>query len=64
MAARQVRCPQCGGNALYAPENPWRPFCTERCKQIDLGCWASESYRIPVPADEADVGSDLPTNPA
>ena len=43
---RKVRCPQCGVDALWAPENPWRPFCSERCKQIDLGAWASESYRI------------------
>ena len=32
---RQVRCPNCGGDALWAPENPWRPFCSERCKQIE-----------------------------
>jgi endogenous inhibitor of DNA gyrase (YacG/DUF329 family) len=38
------------------PENPWRPFCSERCKQIDLGAWASESYRITgqVSDDEAE----------
>ncbi|MGB4225306.1 MAG: DNA gyrase inhibitor YacG, partial [Candidatus Dechloromonas phosphoritropha] len=47
-AVRKVRCPQCGGESIWAPENPWRPFCSERCKQIDLGCWASDSYRIPV----------------
>jgi endogenous inhibitor of DNA gyrase (YacG/DUF329 family) len=27
-------------------ENPWRPFCSERCKLLDLGAWASEKYRI------------------
>jgi len=27
--------------------NPSRPFCSERCKQIDLGSWISETYRIP-----------------
>ena len=48
MAARKVRCPQCGGESLWAPENPWRPFCSERCKLIDLGAWASEAYRVPV----------------
>jgi uncharacterized protein len=46
-----VPCPRCGAQALYAPENPWRPFCSERCRMIDLGAWASESYRVPVPAD-------------
>jgi endogenous inhibitor of DNA gyrase (YacG/DUF329 family) len=27
-------------------ENPWRPFCSERCKLIDLGAWASEEYKV------------------
>jgi len=30
----------------YSPENKWRPFCSERCKMIDLGAWAAEDYRI------------------
>jgi endogenous inhibitor of DNA gyrase (YacG/DUF329 family) len=29
-------------------ENPNRPFCSERCRMIDLGAWANEAYRIPV----------------
>ena len=41
-----VTCPQCGGDSLYAPSNPWRPFCSERCKKIDLGAWANEDYRM------------------
>ena len=63
---RQVRCPNCGGDALWAPENPWRPFCSERCKQIDLGAWASESYRITeqVSDDEAGApGLEFPDTP-
>jgi len=48
MVSTQVPCPHCGALAVFAPENPWRPFCSERCKMIDLGAWASESYRIPV----------------
>jgi endogenous inhibitor of DNA gyrase (YacG/DUF329 family) len=32
---------------LFAAENTWRPFCSERCRLIDLGNWASESYRVP-----------------
>lgn len=35
---RTVPCPTCGGPSLYGPANPFRPFCSERCKQIDLGC--------------------------
>ena len=43
---RTVPCPRCGGPSAYAPENKWRPFCSERCKIIDLGAWAAESYRV------------------
>lgn len=42
----EVTCPQCRRKAEYIG-NPFRPFCTERCKLIDLGQWASEKYRVP-----------------
>jgi len=45
---KQVKCPQCGRYCIYSPENPFRPFCSERCKLIDLGEWASGTYSIPV----------------
>lgn len=48
----EVKCPQCGTKTIFAPENPFRPFCSERCRLIDLGEWASGSYRIPIPEDE------------
>jgi endogenous inhibitor of DNA gyrase (YacG/DUF329 family) len=54
--ARTVPCPTCGGDSVYAPSNPYRPFCSERCKKRDLGAWASESFRVPSsapPEDEA-----------
>jgi uncharacterized protein len=60
---RKVRCPQCGGESLWAPENKWRPFCSERCKQIDLGAWASDSYRIPVQAEPSEFDGALPDQP-
>lgn len=44
----KVRCPQCGGESIWSVDNRYRPFCSERCKLIDLGAWASESYRVPV----------------
>ncbi|AGH96336.1 DNA gyrase inhibitor YacG [Pseudobdellovibrio exovorus] len=47
MQNKQIKCPQCGRFAFYSPENPFRPFCSERCKLIDLGQWASGSYSIP-----------------
>ena len=44
---RTVRCPACGGDSLYAQTNPFRPFCSQRCKNTDLGAWASEEFRVP-----------------
>lgn len=56
----EVKCPQCGRLTLYSPENAFRPFCSERCKLIDLGEWASEGYRIPVKSSSSDsLSSDL-----
>jgi uncharacterized protein len=54
MGARVVACPQCGKNVVWSSENRWRPFCSERCRLIDLGAWASESYRIPVVGNNKD----------
>lgn len=52
---RTVNCPTCGKPVVYAPESPWRPFCSERCKLIDFGAWANESFRIPaVENDDED----------
>ena len=56
-SARSVACPACGKAALFAPANPSRPFCCERCRLTDLGAWASEAYRIPAKPRE-DEGSD------
>ncbi|MES1981465.1 MAG: DNA gyrase inhibitor YacG [Pseudomonadota bacterium] len=49
-----VACPQCGKDVIWNNDNPYRPFCSERCKLIDLGQWATESYRIPVSGNSAD----------
>ncbi|MGN1056353.1 MAG: DNA gyrase inhibitor YacG, partial [Comamonas sp.] len=42
-----VQCPTCGGPSLFAPSNSSRPFCSQRCKAIDLGAWAAEEFRVP-----------------
>ena len=39
----KVKCPTCGKEIEYSSANPWRPFCSERCKLIDLGEWASDA---------------------
>lgn len=45
---RVINCPRCGKPLAWDTSNRYRPFCSERCKLIDLGAWANESYRIPV----------------
>ena len=55
---RIVRCPGCGGDSVYALSNPWRPFCSERCRGADLGAWSSEGYRVPVAPPAEDIADD------
>jgi endogenous inhibitor of DNA gyrase (YacG/DUF329 family) len=57
-----LKCPTCSKPAEWQ-DNPWRPFCSERCKLIDFGCWANEEYRVPglVVHTSTDVG-ELPGN--
>lgn len=57
--AIKVKCPTCGRLTEYSPENPWRPFCCERCKIIDLGAWADETYSIKGKPVEADDDIDI-----
>lgn len=49
-----VSCPRCGIPVEWVPGNRYRPFCSERCRMIDLGTWASEGYRVPVEKSDAD----------
>lgn len=58
---REIRCPACGRFTVYSPDNPYRPFCSARCKQIDLGAWASEQYRVAAVDDDADPNSTIET---
>ena len=57
---RQVACPNCSNLSEFSPANIFRPFCSERCKLIDLGQWANEGYKIPSakPIDANDEDSD------
>lgn len=57
MTVKVVACPTCGEDVAWRPENCWRPFCSERCKLIDLGEWATGKYKVPV-AEQEDF--DLP----
>lgn len=49
-----VDCPTCGAPVEWKAANTQRPFCSERCKLIDLGAWASEEHKIPVAPDAED----------
>lgn len=56
-----IRCPICRKETAWR-ENPFRPFCSERCRLIDLGKWASDEYRIPggekPPEDDSGDGKN------
>lgn len=47
-----VSCPTCGQPVVWDNQNPYRPFCSQHCKLIDLGAWASEEYNLPAQEDE------------
>ncbi len=49
----KIRCPACKQWTTWE-ENRFRPFCSERCKLIDLGAWASEEYKIPGKKEEEE----------
>lgn len=46
-------CPRCG-KKVHVKEDPFRPFCSKECKQVDLGRWELEDYRIPAEYVEID----------
>ena len=57
--ARIVACPTCHKPVHWSESSAYRPFCSDRCRLIDLGAWASESYRIP---DDKPLDDDADTN--
>lgn len=48
----KVKCPTCGKETEFSPQNVVRPFCSERCQTLDLGAWADETYAVPVSVQE------------
>lgn len=55
----KVKCPNCKKEVEWN-DNKWRPFCSERCKMIDLGTWAKEDYRIPDDSDRVTINNGHP----
>lgn len=49
-----INCPRCGKAAVYAPQNKYRPFCSERCQQSDFYAWSEEEYKVAGPAATED----------
>ena len=61
MAEPRVRCPTCQREVSWSAEFPWRPFCSERCRMVDLGAWFAEDRRI---AGEEGSGESLDQTPS
>jgi len=54
--ATLVRCPTCNRSVEWTDASRWRPFCSERCRLIDLGAWAAEQHAIPGDVVETEDG--------
>ena len=51
----EVKCPNCNEKFYYF-DSEYRPFCSEKCKNIDLGHWLSESYTVPaIELDDEEI---------
>ncbi|TAK79233.1 MAG: DNA gyrase inhibitor YacG [Gammaproteobacteria bacterium] len=55
---KDIACPTCGKKNTWMPDNRFRPFCSERCKLIDLGDWASEKHRVAGELVKSEEDSD------
>ncbi|MGJ8668503.1 MAG: DNA gyrase inhibitor YacG [Oceanococcus sp.] len=57
-----VTCPECKQTTDLSPANPFRPFCSERCKMIDLGEWFGENRGIAAEEQDEWDGNPAPDN--
>jgi uncharacterized protein len=51
----RVKCPTCHRQMQWSTENRYRPFCSERCRMVDLGAWLADERAI---AGEPAAGPD------
>ncbi|MGQ0698665.1 MAG: DNA gyrase inhibitor YacG [Panacagrimonas sp.] len=58
--SKQALCPQCRQPSSLVVANRFRPFCSERCKMLDLGEWFAERHTIPVAESDADFDGEAP----
>lgn len=60
MAPTVLPCPTCKREVTWGPESPYRPFCSERCKLVDLGAWFTGERAIPGEAPAEGLDADEP----
>jgi hypothetical protein len=60
--ATMVKCPTCRREVEWSPASVYRPFCSDRCRLIDLGAWLTEQHKIP--EDPVAAEDQLPADPA
>ena len=53
----RLPCPTCKREIAWSEEFPWRPFCSERCKLVDLGAWLTNAHAIPGEPLDASAGN-------
>lgn len=54
---KKIKCPNCGKETKWEG-NPYRPFCSEKCKLADLDKWFNEEYKVEgEDSEEANSGS-------
>jgi len=58
----KIKCPKCGRDLEFR-NNPYRPFCSERCQMVDLGRWMSEAYQVPLEREENEDEPSLSEEP-
>jgi endogenous inhibitor of DNA gyrase (YacG/DUF329 family) len=61
MAKPLVKCPTCGRDLEWSSVSPFRPFCSERCRLIDLGAWLSEERSIAGESAPVDAEREEPS---
>ena len=59
-----AQCPACHKPRAPRAQNPSFPFCSPRCRQVDLGRWLGEEYRVPTTAPELEEDAPPPERPA
>jgi uncharacterized protein len=55
----KIKCPKCGKEVRFE-NNLFRPFCSERCRLVDLGDWLDGAYHVPAVEDEEEDGKQEP----